>query len=97
MKTLAIRLEDEQHARLGMLSKLSGTSVTDTIRVAIEKHLDTLAADPTITAKAEELRAAIEQEAAQQQEALAALLGTASKTAAKTTTSTTRGSRSTKG
>lgn len=97
MKTLAIRLEDEQHARLGMLSKLSGTSVTDTIRVAIEKHLDTLAADPTITAKAEELRAAIEQEAAQQQEALAALLGTtASKTAAKTTTNT-RGSRSTKG
>jgi len=97
MKTLAIRLEDELHGRLGMLSKLSGTSVTDTIRVAIEKHLDTLAADPTITAKAEELRAAIEQEAAQQQEALAALLGTASKSAAKTTTTTTRGSRSTKG
>ena len=97
MKTLAIRLEDELHTRLGMLSKLAGTSVTDTIRVAIEKHLDTLAADPAITAKAEELRAAIEQEAAQQQEALAALLGTASKTAAKTTTSTTRGSRSAKG
>lgn len=95
MKTLAIRLEDELHTRLSMLSKLSGTSLNDTIRVAIEKHLDTLAADPAITAKAEEMRAAIEQEAAQQQEALAALLGAASKSAAKPTT--TRGRSSTKG
>lgn len=76
MKTLAIRLDDEQHARLGMLSKLSGTSVTDTIRTAIEKHLETLASDPAITAKAEELTAEIEKEAAQQRQALAALIGT---------------------
>src|SRR5690606_32760699 len=43
MKTLAVRLDDELHARIGMLSKLSGMTVTDTIRTAIEKHLDTLA------------------------------------------------------
>jgi predicted DNA-binding protein len=79
MKTLAIRLDDELHARLGMLSKLASTSVTDTIRTAIEKHLDTLAADPAITAKAEELQAEIEKEAAQQRNALAALIGSSAK------------------
>lgn len=59
MKTLAIRLEDEQHARLSILAKLSDVSLTDTIRDAIEAHLAKLAADPTISAKAEELTAAI--------------------------------------
>ncbi|HSX65945.1 hypothetical protein [Nocardioides sp.] len=94
MKTLAIRLEDEQHARLGMLSKLAGTSVTDTIRTAIEQHLEVLAADPTITAKAQELTEAIEKEAEAQRQALASLLGSTAKEAPKTTT---RGTRSTKG
>lgn len=75
MKTLAVRLDDELHARIGMLSKLSGMTVTDTIRTAIEKHLDTLASDPAITAKAEELRAEIEKEAELQQQALSALFG----------------------
>lgn len=73
MKTLAVRLDDELHARIGMLSKLSGMTVTDTIRTAIERYLDTLAGDPAITAKAEELRAEIEKEAAVQQRALSAL------------------------
>jgi predicted DNA-binding protein len=84
VKTLAIRLDDEQHTRLGILSKLSSASVTDTIRTAIERHLDALAADPTITAKAHELTDAIEKEAAEQRDAIAALLG--SSTTAATTT-----------
>ncbi|GAA3965322.1 DNA-binding protein [Nocardia cyriacigeorgica] len=83
MKTLAVRLDDELHARIGMLSKLSGMTVTDTIRTAIEKHLDTLAGDPAITAKAEELRAEIEKEAAVQQQALAALFAPSSPQASK--------------
>ncbi len=94
MKTLAIRLDDELHARLSMLSKLAGTSVTDTIRTAIEKHLDALSSDPTITAKAEDLRAEIEKDAAEQRDALAALIGATSKQPSKTTT--TRGSRAAK-
>ena len=94
MKTLAIRLDDELHARLSMLSKLAGTSVTDTIRTAIEKHLDTLSSDPAITAKAEELRAEIEKDAAQQRDALAALIGATGKQSPKT--ATTRGSRTAK-
>lgn len=91
MKTLAIRLEDEQHARLTILAKLAGTSVTDTIRDAIEAHLKNLAANPEISAKADELTAEINREAEEQRTAIAALFGTP-----KTTTTTSR-SRQTKG
>lgn len=76
MKTLAIRLEDEQHARLTILAKLAGTSVTDTIRDAIESHLTSLAANPEISAKADELTAEINREAEEQRTAIAALFGT---------------------
>ncbi len=74
MKTLAIRLEDDSHARLTILSKLSGLSVTDTIRTAIDEYLNTLAAQPDITAKAEALTSEIEREAAEQRSAIQALL-----------------------
>lgn len=76
MKTLAIRLEDDQHARLTILAKLSDESVTDTIRTAIDTHLDKLAADPELSAKAEGYTEAIEREAAEQREAIKALFGT---------------------
>jgi hypothetical protein len=75
MKTLAIRMEDEQHAGLTILSRLSGVSVTDSIRVAIDTHLERLAADPALSAKAEDLTAAIDREAAEQRDAIAALFG----------------------
>ena len=91
MKTLAVRLDDELHARIGMLSKLSGTTVTDTIRTAIENHVEVLASDPTITAKAEELTAEIDKEAELQRQALKALFGSSTKEAPKPATS--RGSR----
>lgn len=76
MKTLAIRLEDDQHARLTILAKLSEESVTDTIRAAIDAHLAKLAADPDVSAKAENFNAAIEREASEQREAIKALFGT---------------------
>lgn len=93
MKTLAVRLDDDLHARLGLLSKLSGATVTDTIRTAVEKHLEVLANDPAITAKAQELTAEIDKEAELQREALAALLGSSTKEGA-TKPATARGSRS---
>ncbi|MGL4299651.1 MAG: ribbon-helix-helix protein, CopG family [Candidatus Neomicrothrix subdominans] len=75
MKTLAIRLEDEQHARLSILAKLSNQSVTDVIRVAIDERLVHLAADPEVSAKAEALTAQIEQDAREQRAAIAELFG----------------------
>lgn len=86
MKTIAVRLDDELHARIGMLSKISGSTVTDTIRTAIENHLEVLASDPTITTKAKELTAEIDREAEAQREALKALFGSSSKEGAAKTT-----------
>lgn len=97
MKTLAVRLDDELHARIGMLSKLSGSTVTDTIRTAIENHIEVLANDPTISAKAKELTAEIDKEAELQRQALAALFGSSTKEAHKPATTTRGSSRSAKG
>ena len=91
MKTLAIRLEDEQHARLSILAKLAGSSVTDTIRDAIETHLTSLANNPEISAKANALTDEINREAEEQRTAIAALFGTSKSTATNTRSRQTKG------
>lgn len=73
IKPLAVRFEPTQRARLDLLAKLTDTTVTEIIRTAVDQHLDTLASDPEVAAKAEALKAAIQQEAADQQAALAGL------------------------
>lgn len=77
MKTLAIRLEDDQHAKLTMLARLAGISVTDAIRAGVENQIERMAADPQIAAKADELQAEIEREAREAAAALSAMFGTA--------------------
>lgn len=75
MKTLAIRLEDEQHARLTILARIREVSVTDAIRVAIEAHITALSQDPEVSARAEALAAEIERDANEQRAALQSLIG----------------------
>lgn len=75
MKTLAIRLEDDQHARLGVLAKVSGDTVTDLIRRAIDDRLNELAADPDTAAKAKAVLAELEQQVSAERQAIAALIG----------------------
>lgn len=70
VKTLAIRLDSELHARISILARLAELSVTDAIRVAIENHVEVMAADPAVAAKAATLREQIAREAADQQTAL---------------------------
>lgn len=89
MKTLAIRLEDEQHARLTMLAKLADQSVTDAIRQAIDDYIASTASNPEISAKADALRAAIDREADEQRTALSELFGATAP--ATTSTASTRG------
>ena len=52
MKTLAIRLDDELHAQLSVLAQLSGTSLTDEIRQALEAHLKAKRDNPELTERA---------------------------------------------
>lgn len=73
MKTLAIRMEEEQHARLSIMSRLADVSITETIRQAIEARLDAMASDPDLSARAEALVAEIVREAEEQRQALAGL------------------------
>lgn len=75
MKTLAIRLEDDQHAKLTMLARLAGISITDAIRAGVEHQIDRMAADPQIAAKADDLQADIQREAQEAAAALNALFG----------------------
>ncbi|RNI20718.1 ribbon-helix-helix protein, CopG family [Flexivirga caeni] len=75
-KTLAVRLDSELHARLTILAKLSGVSVTDAIRTAIEQQVEQMARNPEVAAKAAEYQEAITREADEQRAAIEALFGT---------------------
>ena len=75
MKTLAIRLDDELHAQLSVLAQLSGTSLTDEIRQALEAHLKAMRDNPELTKRAEAVSEEIEHEAQARQAAIATLFG----------------------
>lgn len=94
MKTLAIRLDDDVHARLVILAKLADVSLTDAIRQAIETQIQVMSSDPSLSAKAEALREEIEREAREQQGALSLLFG--ANTEAPATDSSTATSRTRK-
>jgi len=74
MKTLAIRLEEEQHAQLTMIAQLEEVTVTDAIRQAIETWVNERRNNPQLKARAEAVLAAIEKEANTRKGAIAALL-----------------------
>jgi hypothetical protein len=98
VKTLAIRLEEEQHAQLGMIAKLEELTVTDAIRQAIDQWIESKRSNPELQARAEAVLADIEQEAATRRGAINALLGekstkTTRSTSPEATPSPRRGSR----
>ena len=75
MKTLAIRLEEEQHAQLSVIAQLKELTVTDAIRQAIEQWMEARRDSPALKQRAQAVLEDIEQEAASRRSALAALLG----------------------
>jgi len=75
MRTLAIRLEDELHAQLTVIAQLEELTITDAIRQAIGQFIATKRAQPDLTARAEEVLADIDRDAAQRREAIAVLFG----------------------
>ena len=77
MKTLAIRLDDELHAQLSVLAQLSGTSLTDEIRQALEAHLKAMRSSPELSQRAKAVSEEIEHEAQARQAAITTLFGTA--------------------
>ncbi|MCA4996797.1 hypothetical protein HWD35_18945 [Tsukamurella tyrosinosolvens] len=75
LKTIAIRVEESLHAQLRFISQLSGTTITDEIRTAIEQRINAAQTDPEIIAKAAEARVEIEREAAARAAAIAGFMG----------------------
>jgi len=73
MKTLAIRLEDDVHAQLGLVAQLDGTTVTEEIRQAIEAHLARKRESGELSERANAVLEEIEREAAAKRDAVQAL------------------------
>jgi hypothetical protein len=96
VKTLAIRLEEEQHAQLAMIAQLEELTVTDAIRQAIDQWVESRRSNPELQQRAEAILADIDREAATRRGAVAAFIsGDASSTGAKDSgTSSSRRSRS---
>jgi hypothetical protein len=85
VKTLAIRLEDDQHAQLTAVAGLSDLTITDAIRQAIEEWIASRRSQPELTARAQSMLDEIEKEAAQRRDAIAALFGNGEGSGDKTT------------
>ena len=73
MKTMALRLEDDLHAQLSVLATLSGGSITEIIRNAIDAYLASKRSDPALAAQAESVLAEIDAAAKTRRDAIANL------------------------
>lgn len=74
MKTLAVKLEDDVHARLTVMAKLAGTSLSDLLKQAAEKFSAEAGDSPEFKAKAEQMLRTADREARERREAIEALL-----------------------
>lgn len=74
MKTMAIRCEDDLHARLTLLARLNRRSLADELLEAVTNHLDAKWSDDALSAQAELALADIDREAATRREAIESLL-----------------------
>lgn len=77
MKTIAIRLDDDLHAQLSVLAQLSGNSITDEIRQALETHLEAMRTNPELSARATGVLEDIERQARDRAAAITTLFGNA--------------------
>jgi hypothetical protein len=75
VKTLAIRLEPDLHAQLSLIAQLRGSTITEEIRTAIDGHIAATKQNPDLINRADDVRAAIEADAAARREAIATLFG----------------------
>ncbi len=82
LKTLAVRVEESMHAQLRFIAQLSGTTISEEIRRAIEHRITTAQDDPELIARAQQAREEIEREAAARSAAIAGFIGTTALTGA---------------
>jgi hypothetical protein len=73
MKTLAIRIENEQHAQLSMIAQLEHLTMIDAIRQAIDQWIELRRNQPELQQRAQAVLDDIERDATTRREAIAAL------------------------
>lgn len=81
-KTLAVRLDEGQHAQLRFIAQLNDTSIAEEIRGSIQARIDAASDDPDLIARAEQVQQEIEREAAARAAAIAGFLGASAAAAA---------------
>ena len=91
MRTLAIRLEDEEHAQIQMIARLEDLSLTDALRQAIELWISERRNNPELQARAAAILDDIDRDATNRRTAIEEILG--NKTSVKRTSATTRKGR----
>lgn len=75
VKTLAIRLDPDQHAHLSLIAQLRVSTITDEIRTAIEAHIALARTTPGLAAGASYALEEIERDAALRRAAITTLFG----------------------
>jgi hypothetical protein len=75
VKTLALRLEPDQHAQLSLIAQLRGSTITDEIRAAVEAHIASAKTAPELAAQADSVLEDLERDATARREAIATLFG----------------------
>ena len=74
-KTLAVRVEEDLHTQLRFIAQLSGSSIAEEIRIAIQQRIATAQDDPQLIERAQQAREKIEREAAARAAAIAGFIG----------------------
>ena len=82
LRTIAVRVDESLHAQLRFIAQLSGSTIADEIRRAIEHRITTAQDDPDLIARAQQVREEIEREAAARSAAIAGFMGTTALTGA---------------
>jgi hypothetical protein len=83
-KTIAVRVQEGLHAQLSFIAQLTGNSLSDEIRRAIEGRIASAQDDPNLLARAQQAREQIEREAAARTAAIAGFMGNKATTATTT-------------
>lgn len=96
-RTIAVRVQEGLHSQLSFIAQLAGTTLSEEIRAALEQRIASAQDDPDLIAKAGEVRAEIEREAAARSAAIAGFMGhTISSATVEKPTNSSRGRRTAK-
>jgi uncharacterized membrane-anchored protein YjiN (DUF445 family) len=76
VRTIAIRVEDEEHALLTLVARVQDVTLVEVLRQAIQGHVEKVRSDPEFTEKARAILAEIDQETEARRKAISGLFET---------------------